>query len=348
MKRAPGLYCERQNGHEYWYIGYPRAPMRVDKHALESVVFLAVDDGGKKKIAGTAFAISVRDSMRHGYFVTARHCIDGAKEKYEKLFLRLNRRDGLGAEYIEVTLDWAKPEDPAVDIAVLPIPENLPEKFRIGALSQTLFGGDQVVDSYHISVGDDVLIMGLFAKRAGQRQNVPIVRAGTIAAMPDEPLHDRKTGLNYRGFLLEVRSTGGLSGSPVIAHLGYPRGPGGKINEDIYSFIIGVVRGHWDYQPDDLDGCVSDGREDIETLNTGIAIATPFQAVWDLLQTEDLVKQRRDRSRSREMSDEPTLDWADEDESRPGTKPERLKIDAPVDEAIRKMFESGKPPDGEI
>ncbi len=56
---------------------------------------------------------------------------------------------------------------------------------------------------------------------------MPIVRHGAIAAMPGEPLYDRKTGLSFRGYLLEVRSTGGLSGSPVVAYLGYDRDAAG-------------------------------------------------------------------------------------------------------------------------
>ena len=66
-----------------------------------------------------------------------------------------------------------------------------------------------------IGLGEELLVVGLFASHHGRKMNIPIVRSGMIAAMPWEPIWDAKTGQNFEAFLAEVRSIGGLSGSPV-------------------------------------------------------------------------------------------------------------------------------------
>jgi hypothetical protein len=75
----------------------------------------------------------------------------------------------------------------------------------------------------------------------------------------------------------------------------------------------------------------------------GIAVATPIQEVHALLYREELVKERRARDKREAEKNAPTEDW-DDDTSRPGLEPDRLKIDEPMDEAVKKMFKAGKPP----
>ena len=41
--------------------------------------------------------------------------------------------------------------------------------------------------------------------------------------MPGEPLEDGRTGLSYTAYIVEIRSIGGLSGSPVFVVLGVGR-----------------------------------------------------------------------------------------------------------------------------
>lgn len=72
------------------------------------------------------------------------------------------------------------------------------------------------IEAHAIGIGDEVLMVGLFTKRYGYRKNIPIVRGGIISAMPEEPIEDQETGNLYDAYLIEIRSIGGLSGSPVI------------------------------------------------------------------------------------------------------------------------------------
>jgi hypothetical protein len=68
-------------------------------------------------------------------------------------------------------------------------------------------------------------------QRAGSTRNIPIVRTGVIAAMPaiDEPFV--RKGEEYHAYLAEMRSIGGLSGSPVFVFLDRTRTVDARIPE---------------------------------------------------------------------------------------------------------------------
>jgi hypothetical protein len=113
--------------------------------------------------------------------------------------------------------------------------------------------------------------------------------------MPDEPLEDSNTGLKYNAYLAEVRSIGGLSGSPVFAlvenlqaKLKVSAFPEWKYRKHL---LLGLIRGHWDYknQQSSID-CAGD---ELGAVNMGIAIVTPVQEVQALLYSDELVKYRR-------------------------------------------------------
>jgi hypothetical protein len=61
------------------------------------------------------------------------------------------------------------------------------------------------------------LRIGLFTRRIGSQRNIPIVRIGNVAALPEELIRTR-SGL-MKAYLVEMRSIAGLSGSPVFVDL---------------------------------------------------------------------------------------------------------------------------------
>ena len=77
---------------------------------------------------------------------------------------------------------------------------------------------DKVINDNAIGVGDEVFLTGLFANHIGQQRNLPIIRVGNIALMPEEPVQHPSLG-PIDAYLIEARSIGGLSGSPVFVHL---------------------------------------------------------------------------------------------------------------------------------
>jgi hypothetical protein len=140
------------------------------------------------------------------YLVTAKHCVEKAT-RYGSLFVRLNMKSG-PVQYQEIKTEWIYNDDEGSDVAVLPDTECMP--IPVGMLAT-----DEIIAEKRIGVGDDVVVTGLFTKRSGNAKNIPILRAGMISAMPGEHLIGEGAE-EYQAYLIEMRSTGGLSGSPVF------------------------------------------------------------------------------------------------------------------------------------
>jgi hypothetical protein len=311
----PVLYCDtRLGGIERWILGDPGdAYMRVHDATTSCVCFLCVEEmhqGQKKqRYGGTAFFVSVPsevvDDREHLYLVTAKHCVVKAKER-GTLYLRLNISQG-GAKMVEAETGWVFPDSDGADVAILPLPpEIIDGPFEVVCIPRDMFATDEVVKEKAIGIGDELMISGLFTRRHGTQRNLPIIRAGIIASMPDEPLQDIDTGLDYQGYLAEVRSIGGLSGSPVfvIIEVLHARPGGAPIQGGIY--LLGLIRGHWDYHSQSAPVDFLD--DELRAVNMGIAIVTPIQEVVQILDGEELKNQRRQRDRIAQRQSAPTLD----------------------------------------
>jgi hypothetical protein len=279
--------------------------MRVPTVILLGSVFLGVRTNGRLRMAGTGFLLSIpsetNSAISHGYLVTARHCVESAKLE-GPLLLRLNRWLGHGraadmpademvkfigrAEEIELESGWIYHDDETNDVAVLPMAP--PPEFAFLVVERANMATADVVDREAIGVGDDLAVVGLFTERVGQDVNRPIVRLGTIAAMPDEPIEDPASGNPFDAYLAEIRSIGGLSGSPVWAMINPGRTAGGSIERSRQVFyLLGLIRGHWEQR-----GTMSLEAE-AETLNMGIATVTPIQKALDIIDSDEMARLRR-------------------------------------------------------
>jgi hypothetical protein len=181
-------------------------------------------------------------------------------------------------------------------------------------LDQGIVAADETLQQPEgIGIGEELFITGLFTGHTGKQRNLPIIRSGIIAAMPGEPLRD-DSGDEYMAYLAEVRSLGGLSGSPVFAIVTRARHRqigdrvgllhrrsylsntessesfGEMVDFTSKVFLLGLVRGHWEFGQ---TGPIQFGVDVREKINAGIAIVTPIQEVMKLLDREDLVKERR-------------------------------------------------------
>ena len=76
---------------------------------------------------------------------------------------------------------------------------------------------EKVIKENEIEVGEEVFVTGLFSHHHGQSKNIPIVRVGNISAMPEEKIQTKEHLMD--AYLIEARSIGGLSGSPVFVIL---------------------------------------------------------------------------------------------------------------------------------
>jgi hypothetical protein len=293
------MYCDqRVAGVEKWYaFTPPDAGMRVPNEIRDCTCFLCVKlPDGTYKANGTAFFLSFpsreEPSISWRYLVTAKHCVYPPGGGLRKLYARINTRDG-DAKYVDLPNtadDWRCPSDLGSDVTILEFTPT--EQFQFGTIDFQSSTTSQNLKDHNIGIGNETLTIGLFTMREGTKRNIPILRSGMISAIPDEPIHDSKTGRIYSAYLIEMLSIGGLSGSPVFAHVPSAqlntkdqreRFPGG------YLFLLGVISSHFEEEPD-IDFIEKSKRD---RINAGIATVTPISEVIDTVTNDDKLYQRR-------------------------------------------------------
>jgi hypothetical protein len=287
--------------------------MRVPDEMLKCVVFVAVKLGTNDKVTtltygGTAFFVSCPHpttstdaKTTFPYLVTALHVAEA--NEHRDLMIRMNKRDG--------TVDWLNiaagrrwythPGDVSVDLALLPGISD--EAFDYKAVPVSMFATDEVIKDCEIGPGDEVSVLGLFSHKAGDKKDHPIVRVGNIAMMPEEKIRVQKFGL-IDAYLIEARSLGGISGSPVfvretlnvevkVRRVGKPDRDAKLAGAGSF-FLLGAVHGHWKIPPSAIDSpniVVDDEAKD--KLNIGIAIVVPATKILETLQHPELVEMRK-------------------------------------------------------
>jgi hypothetical protein len=121
--------------------------------------------------------------------------------------------------------------------------------------------------------------------------------------MPGEPIYDEATRTEpFTAYLVEVLSTGGLSGSPVFVHpIGGPhhKHPTRRIGDgriEVHTewnqptFLLRIVRSHYDERP-------AEPFQELPRpawINKGVAAVTPIQVVLDILNYDVFKKDRRE------------------------------------------------------
>ena len=295
--------------------------MRIPEDILSCVCFLGIrltagPDAGKFYTLGTGFFIEVAESdISFSYLVTARHVLDEARRAgYTNLIVRLNTKNG-GAQYVDAPehARWLTLDNEAIDVAVLPFGPDQ-KVFSFKTLPIEMLVDDQRIHDLGIGIGDELFTVGLFVRRAGKQRNIPIVRTGVIAAMPSEPF--TRKGKQYHAYLAEMRSIGGLSGSPVFVYIDKARLVKAKFPEgpDVVILCLGLIRGHWDLERD-LSSDISMPTDDVqlglskgEKLNTGIAVVTPSHYILAILNNDEVKDIRKKTVESIEAQHEPTED----------------------------------------
>jgi hypothetical protein len=293
--------------------------MRVPDEVLKSVCFLGratVDeksDTASVVIGATGFFVAHRSEfdpeIAHLYLVTAKHVTD--KLINREFAVRLNTA-GSGAE------GWAKGHantrfyihpDPAVDAAVVRF--SFDQSFDMAPVPTEMFLSDGEIKAGKVGPGDEVFMTGAFLKNIGSARNLPILRTGNIAMFPgsDEKI---KTAMGEAEvYLIEARSIGGLSGSPVFVretvNMLFESGEHRLLSAPGKVHLLGVMHGHWDIPPGEKNALeIGDGEKG--AVNMGIAIVTPAKKILEIIGCEELLEMRRSQAEKKKKNATPKMD----------------------------------------
>ncbi len=266
--------------------------MLVPDEVRKCVAFVCARFNDGLRPCGTAFlfATPIPETERMWVdVVTAKHILAGIRTHSMdgKVLLRFNLKSG-GYTLVETDVaQWVLHPTGSVDVGIvaLSIPPDLDFRFLAESIAVT----PDIIAKHRIGIGDDVFITGLFANHYGTEQNIPILRVGNIAAVPEEPV---KTQLGaMEAYLVEARSIGGLSGSPVFVYLDPLRQGAGPKGSLLVSsgdgpiggafFLLGLIHGHYDV-PAVLDLERADGLRD-KAINMGIAIVVPVTKIIETI-----------------------------------------------------------------
>ena len=257
-------------------------PDRMRKCAL----FVYCQVNGNKLPLGTAFWVGYpvpRFPDNHlGVVVTANHVIARAKALGDdgKVYLRVNLIDG-GSDWHKSAADAWLQTDTNVDVAIYGWNHDVDGpgvEYRGWSLRDNV-ATDDVIEREGIGIGDEVFMVGLFRNHLGKARNEPILRVGNIAAIPVDPIQSKFGPM--KAILIEARSIGGLSGSPVFVHMGYARWRNGQLAQagtDSPFLFLGVMQGHWEVTQEEAAGDTTDAVTP-ERIHTGIGVVVPAEVV---------------------------------------------------------------------
>jgi len=282
--------------------------MEIPDTILKCVAFIAINRNSPRgdenyHLLGTVFFVGypingtegVEDSGgRQVYAVTAKHIIDrfSGSSIDANVYLRVNARNPKVFRHIPIPLAaWEFDDDARIDVAVASLPDYFFDNFDHHYIPVEMFGDSERPEL--VSPGGDLFFPGLFSQRHGDEANIPIMRTGTVAAMPGEAIRTEPWSILPSAYLIDTRSIGGMSGSPVFSCAPYPRFARTPTNPTVYA-LLGIVHGHY-VEPFGSQDAIEEVEGDSgksPSINAGIAIVVPISCVREVLEKPVLVEQR--------------------------------------------------------
>lgn len=264
--------------------------MIVPDNVRKSVVFLGYQmHSGEMRLAGSAFFLGTEidgGQATDVFLVTAKHVIEGIRKLgLLDVHIRANRTDGQSVWEKYAISEWDIHPDPSVDVAILQI--GVPQAWDHLVIPLSMCATRQKLQEHEVGLGDEVFIVGLFRHHFGTQRNIPIVRVGNLAVLTEEKVKT-SSGL-VDAYLIEARSIGGLSGSPVFLNLGVVRYVEKRVKHSTsgpVSLLLGLIHGHYDNPRSSFDNSNEDANDSISTerINMGIAIVVPVEKIQQMLQ----------------------------------------------------------------
>lgn len=279
--------------------------MPIDHRILTCTAFIGAPgaDGGFE-LDGSGFFAYLGNENPAVYFLTAQHVLNpdwkdaGAPWPLDgHSFIRINRTRNRPPEMLKTNrADWLYPKERhELDLCAYRI-ENAVRDFHenldAGILNAATLSLDYVqsrTPKYTMMLGDSVFIVGAFSGYMGELRNVPIVRQGHIAAIVNGSSDSQREQPSQ--YLVETRSLGGISGSPIFfdpssrhGRSGMGWGPARTIDAageaspetTIFPYrLIGMILSTWDMR---------DAYSNAD-FNTGISVALPIAKIVDFLRS---------------------------------------------------------------
>jgi hypothetical protein len=274
--------------------------MRVPDNILKCVVFLVYDDpDGNEVLAGTGFFVGITDGGRHfPYLVTAAHVVEGIRNRAINVFVRMNAKTDNRVDRLEIDRpnSWSfHPTDRSIDVAAMAWPSQTSALYDFLIFPVVASATPQKMTRLGMGIGDEVFIIGLYTKHAGTSRNNAIVRIGNLAATPiDSIITSRGQMIGHH--LVEIRSIGGISGSPAfIRSCEIVEDEKGRLapRENTF-YLLGLMHGRWDIKH--LAPVMFEIDSDYlkQPLNSGIAVVVPVQNILETINQPVFVNQRKE------------------------------------------------------
>lgn len=254
---------------------------------------------------GTAFIIEYpvpgRQGLRVPLVVTAKHVL-GDREAVTARFTSKSGTEPIFAGYplriFRRQADLWEHPDEGVDLVVFRTPHldetvYVPIPFEAIASRQTYVEED-------INATDRVIFPCLLSNFMGTTRNYPVIRDGSIALVPEEPvpieieIGPRKIPTDQEVILIDATSIPGASGSPIFLW------PGPRLKRGAFDvggdtpWLLGVMHGFYLAKPRDVVGREASWLALGFQENTGIAIVFPSWRLLEILELEEVGKRIRE------------------------------------------------------
>ena len=191
------------------------AYVRTNTDFLKCVAFIGLEtERGHFIPMGTCFFTSWEyEGFVFQFLTTAAHVLDGLPR--DEFVVRLNTAAGVAQSLKVSRAEATFHADRNNDVAMIPMALNVAafdirllnlNRAQINHARETVWG---------IAQGDEVHAVGLYTSHHGLTRNIPVLRVGTLATLLDEPVSG-PNGKYVEGYLIELRTIAGLSGSPVF------------------------------------------------------------------------------------------------------------------------------------
>jgi hypothetical protein len=271
--------------------------MRVDDQVRKTVVYIGYEAAGGFIPYGTGFLCGTTlEDVCFNFVATAAHVFH--RIPGDSIYIRANRNEG-GSSVVQINKSRAIfHEKPEVDLVIVNFhfSSDIFDVMHIDVSRDSLqsFGS-----GWQHGIGDEVCVSGLYTSHFGRIRNIPVIRIGHIASMPEEPV---QTNLGYvDGYIIELHSIAGLSGSPVFvspfpfwwnedrsAH---------QVRNNNIPIPFGMLLGHHVIESKEDEIPISEyqssGSEEPSVLsarNTGFGVVIPLQRITEILERDDIVR----------------------------------------------------------